>query len=880
MRAPILSILSFTCIAILSCSCSHINVKNDINAYYTRLPFDDLGYTGKYADIVIELPQKGQFIFSREYSYQPYWIPEGGNRFLVDRLIPRLGDGPAERPDKRNICSNAAIVAKTDTSVTVHWRYAPDLTKPSFTDYVGTYNTMGNPSEFYAEYADEYFTINNNGTVLRMAKNGCYKLDDWIDPNNQFTQRLVLASKGIIEKNLTEPKLQNLAKQPIKGMEIKKTPVEGFGLHFKFDEGLKENRRETTESVTNTVLSVSGVDAYWRKGISGTALSFDSYSNAVIFPAEKVPFFTDEISLEAWIAPQEYPFNRTAIVDHLNDTSGFFLWMGPKGEIGFRISVDSELKEVATGPVPLYKWTHVVATYQKVQGLSIYLNGIKTAQKPATGRMNDAMNTDITIGMTRSHTQHPDKAERPITKSFNSNFVFSGLIDEVKIYNRGLNDNEIKAQYETLKPFDNQPLQAWVMPAGPEKSTGFGAHYTNLQYSPEWDGLWRVGNYADIVVTFEDKPWRWVFWRGLNYLASLVTEYGRNGVWASDQGVEIFRQNQCFEHMSDKLCRFSNIRMISSSPARVIVHWRNASVNINYEWPGIDQNGWGIWTDEYWTIYPDGVSMRHQICYNGTGIPIHEMNQHEVLSHPGLTTEDVLLDDAVTTSNEYGETQTWYRSKPVSATDNKNMQYINLNSHSKQFQIGEVGTRITLDLHREVYWTGWNHYPVQLIPSDGTAINQNDRPTSRCPATFREVRHQLDEKTVEAMQIYGLTKARPDDLTALNRSWNFPPEIMIESGCSSLGYQKNEKAYHLVKEGDSMKFRILATEESPVVNPAFVIKNWENNNMDNIELKINNQVLTNTEHKIGLETDTDGSFMLIIWLKYTTASPMILEIIC
>src|SRR5680860_1655605 len=87
--------------------------KKSLSGYYTRLPFDDFGFTGKFADIVVDLPGKGQFIFSREYSYQPYWQPMNGQRSLVNRLIPRAGDGTAERPDKNNISSNAAIVAKT-----------------------------------------------------------------------------------------------------------------------------------------------------------------------------------------------------------------------------------------------------------------------------------------------------------------------------------------------------------------------------------------------------------------------------------------------------------------------------------------------------------------------------------------------------------------------------------------------------------------------------------------------------------------------------------------------------------------------------------------------------------------------------------------------
>lgn len=166
--------------------------------YYTRLPFDDHGFTGKYADIVVELPQRGQFIFSRGFGYQPWWLPRGGKSQSVTRLIPRKGDGPDERPDNHNIACNAAIVAQTDESVTVHWRYAPDITKQSFTDFRAAYNAAGTPAPFYADYADEYFTIHADGKVDRTVKNGCYRLDEWNDPRNQIEQTLQLAPEGIV----------------------------------------------------------------------------------------------------------------------------------------------------------------------------------------------------------------------------------------------------------------------------------------------------------------------------------------------------------------------------------------------------------------------------------------------------------------------------------------------------------------------------------------------------------------------------------------------------------------------------------------------------------------------------------------------------------
>lgn len=196
------------------------------------------------------------------------------------------------------------------------------------------------------------------------------------------------------------------------------------------------------------------------------------------------------------------------------------------------------------------------------------------------------------------------------------------------------------------------------------------------------------------------------------------------------------------------LCRYSNVRVISSTPARTIVHWRNSSTSIGYQWPALDSNGWGIWTDEYWTIYPDGTSVRNQILNNGSNVNIVEMNQNKILLHPGQTPENVLHDNAVTVSNPEGELQSFTRSsKPITnkkIKTEKNLQYINLKSDAKQFQIGDPGTTIDIDIFKDVWWTGWNHYPVQLIPSDGTTVYQYDRPASSCPATFREVRHSLD----------------------------------------------------------------------------------------------------------------------------------------
>ncbi len=865
------------CCATLNGYCQ-ANVKvpsqTNIKGYYTRLGFDDNGFSGKFADIVVDLPQKGQFVFSREYSYQPYWIPAGGKRHHVDRLIERKGDGPDERPDKHNICSNVSIVERTGNAITIHWRYAPDLTKESFTDFLSAYNKVGNPSPFYADYADENFTVYADGKVFRTVRNGCYDLDEWNDPVNKIEHLFQLNPDGIVQIPFDAqggPMLQMALVA-----EVKSGRTKNLVHHWKFDEGVDQT---TTEQVTSTESPVLGVNAYWKKGVSGSCLSFDSYSNAVVLPGAKCPAIKGAVSISAWIAPQEYPFNLAAIVDHMKDSSGYFLGLNAKGRIVFKVGNGSSVKELITDTIGLYEWTHVVVVYG--HAMVIYINGEPiTANEPIQGRINDAPGADLSIGMTRSFVQSPYFGERNCTKQFKSNMVFSGLIDEVKIFKEHLFERDVKAEYEAFKPSNKTPLRPWLLPAGPEKSPGFGAKYTKLKYSPEWDGLWRVGNYADILVMFDDKPWRYVFWRGTRYLPSMVTDHGRSGIWSNDQGPEAFNR-RCYEHMSDMLCRHSNARLISSSPARVIVHWRNASVDIEYKWPKLNDKGQGIWTDEYWTIYPDGISVRHQFLHNSMNVRIIEMNQNEILLHPGQNPEDVIMNDAVTVGNEKGEFLTRYRlsEEPNKKLEgNNNILYTNLNSSVKQFQIGEIGTRIETHLDRKVWWNGWNHYPVQLIPSDGTRVGKYDRPTSFCPSTFREFRRKVDGQTVEAMQLYGLTKLKPEGLLPLNRSWNFAPDVVETKGCKYHGYRKQERAFMFTSEGDTAKFTVNATKEQPLENPAFVIANWPGHDAS-ISLKMNDRKKTrDADFKAGIEMGTDGSYSLVIWMEYSSMKTVSFEI--
>jgi hypothetical protein len=846
-------------------------------AFYTRLDFDDHNNTGKYADIVVKVNDSGRLVFSREFSYAPFWEAKGLKHFL-DKIIPFNGDGPPDRPDRINKCSYVRIVESSADKITIHWRYAPDQNSLNFTDFKNNY--QGDIGKYFADYVDEYFTIDKKGIVTRKIKKGCYSLDEWKDPMNVTTQVLGLTADGIKKLDLIPAKMQNLPGEKIAGSAVLNKENRSPLLWWKLDEGLDTNYNKTIEYNKGTACIIGGVDSYWRPGISGSCLSFDGYTNRVVVPAADMPQITGDFSIDVWIAPQEYPWNEAGIVDHDQDKkAGYSLSINHLGQIGLYANIDGSWVGLTTKKsVALLEWTCLTGVYRQEEGFSIYFNGELVSTNDIHGKLTDASHHDLFIGM--AHEKKPPWAyERNITKSYLSNMVFSGLIDEVRLFNRALAKSEVESGYSNFKPENPKVLDFWVLPAGEDIPNKFGATYTNLKCSPEWDGLWRFGDYADIVVSFDDKPCRFVFWRGTNYLPSIVTEPGPKGIWNSDQGPEDYT-DQCYEHMSDKTCRYSHVRLIENTDARVVVHWRNASVGVSYDWLTVDADGWGLWTDEYWYIYPDAVSVRYQVSGRLKDFKDIQTQQNELLSQPGTRPEDNVPYDAITVSNIKGETELWNYSTGVPypkgppIEENRNLIYMNLNSKYKHFNIGEIGSHFVPYSQWEsmrmalghTKYNAWNHYPFGLLPSDGTVATGIDRVSSSCIITLYGPHHLLDDGRTDTYNIYGITDLPAAELKYLNRSWNFAPELSNVSGADSKGFEKGQRAYVLSKKSKKISFSLEGSVDNPIVNPCFVIKNWESDRQARIMIN-GKKMEAGSNVRQGIIRDTDGTTTLIVWVE-------------
>jgi len=91
-----------------------------------------------------------------------------------------------------------------------------------------------------------------------------------------------------------------------------------------------------------------------------------------------------------------------------------------------------------------------------------------------------------------------------------------------------------------------------------------------------------------------------------------------NGIWMADQSIENFNgKDGCIEHMLDYHCRFSHVRIIENTPARVVVHWRYLPTSANGNHSQVNPiSGWEDWVDEYYTFYPDQVGFRKVVLHS------------------------------------------------------------------------------------------------------------------------------------------------------------------------------------------------------------------------------------------------------------------------
>jgi hypothetical protein len=630
-------------------------------------------------------------------------------------------------------------------------------------------------------------------------------------------------------------------------------------------------------------------------GVSGNGARFDGYTTSVTRSAAMAPKLRGPFTLDAWVALDTYPWNWVPIVDQeLDFQTGYFFGIDAFGHVGLQVAGNNIWRSVtSTAQIPLKRWAHLAGTFDPNRGLVIYLDGKEVGSLASQGAMLPAEGQDLLIGRVREpQLLVPSFSTSPHHPAW---YSLDGILDDIAIYNQALSAEQIKQAYTSANAPAGEVIPWPALPSGPPGKGPFGAFYATLKFEETWDRMRRIGPDSDVIVRFDESPIRLVFWQGTNYIPAWVTE---NGKWYTDEFLESYASG-CPNHgdcepMSDKQERYSHVNIVESSDARVVIHWRYAEAEPEH-YLGANPDpltGWFDWTDEYWTVYPDGVAVRKQVLRPTDQTQGYEWQESIVINQPGHLPEDSVNTDAITLANMKGEsaTYTWGTSPPgiytevahprsMDKPDTPNIQEVNLKSTWKPFEIvSPVNARVKPFNTSGGYFSFgcWNHWPVTQIASSGRFCVAPDRASHFSLTHIFWDPYASDESSITKLLLNGLTTRSAAELVPLAKSWLSPPSIELAGDAfRSEGYDPAQRAYVLVRAETSktseLKFTLAASESSPMVNPAIVVKNWGD---AQAELKVNGKsVAWSEDFRRGYDKMLDGT-NLIVWIRRTSTTPI------
>ena len=163
-----------------------------------------------------------------------------------------------------------------------------------------------------------------------------------------------------------------------------------------------------------------------------------------------------------------------------------------------------------------------------------------------------------------------------------------------------------------------------------------------------------------------------------------------------------------------------------------------------------------------------------------------------------------------------------------------------------------------------VRWIGgeYNHFPVNQARSDGRWAKTTDRPTSFMSSPCSDPVIHEDGNRLFWMGLYGMNGMNMEDLIRFGRSWAYAPELSVTGqGFVNKGYDKAQRCYHLEKTGsqaEAVEFTLKGSKDSPVMNPAILVKNWNSNGA---KILVNGKETRNC--KVGFNHQLDGDDLVL-----------------
>ncbi|MEN3356580.1 MAG: hypothetical protein V7637_562 [Mycobacteriales bacterium] len=212
----------------------------------------------------------------------------------------------------------------------------------------------------------------------------------------------------------------------------------GLVAAYGFDEGAGATAADASGGGNTGTLTGA---AWSTAGRFGGALSFNGTSNWVTVPDAAALHLTTGMTLEAWVRPAATSGWRTVLMKERPGGLAYSLYgydNSAKPPAVYGNFAGTDVSAAGGSALPLSTWSHLAGTYDGAT-LRLYVNGVQVATKARTGPLPTST-SPLRIGGNSAWGEY-----------------FSGLIDEVRIYNRALSAAEIGTDMTTA-----------VVPSGPD----------------------------------------------------------------------------------------------------------------------------------------------------------------------------------------------------------------------------------------------------------------------------------------------------------------------------------------------------------------------------------------------------------------------------
>jgi hypothetical protein len=365
--------------------------------------------------------------------------------------------------------------------------------------------------------------------------------------------------------------------------------------------------------------------------------------------------------------------------------------------------------------------------------------------------------------------------------------------------------------------------------------------------------------------------------------------------------------------MSDWECRYSHVRIISSNAARAIVQWRYAPCHLDYQCNNDGSDPWGDWVNEYYTIYPDGMSVRWVTAWSrdtgGADMESPHIEFHEAMpiTNPGTVPEDNIHWNALSATDYSGSSYDWTAQDVdggamtnLDQITNRPIMVVRMKGSTVPLTVVEgtwvehdpVGQHSCRPFNAYDDWPAWPDEDRSFKAGPELDWLWDDDPDTHCYRYFWEqypshcsmfhmkwddYEHVEDVRRVKIM-LFGMVDATDaaniNNMIPLARSWQYAPSVSItSSGFTGGSYDKVERAYKLTRtdpQATSLEFTLQGSSSSPIVNPCVVIEDWDNYNAT---LSIDGQPVTpGSDFRQGIEKDSDEVPSLVVWFTQDTTS--------